>query len=363
MYTRSSSATIAALVIAGMGLISCDKHQTTSPQSPVAPTTPTPSPTVQLIRLELSAPESLPPGTSAQLTVNAVKSDGTLENVTPQTQWSSTDSRVVAVDASGVARATAVGEVTISARYQNRSAGTSLVVAPAGTYRLKGRITDAGLGLSGVTVTVVRGVGEGLTTTTDGNGAYAFYGVRDHIVLQAKRDGYLNAIQEIDVPQSRVYDFDMQLEGDRINLRGRYALTLTRMPCSGDVPASRTYDAMLEQNDRRLSVTLSGADFIVSRGHGNTFTGSLDGTRVQFSLSSASLYYYYYYYGQYDLIERLDSAHAFIVSGNVTAGVTAQTITGTLNGSFSVALGNAPPFTRFQGRCVGASHRFEMARR
>ena len=363
MYIRSSTATIAAFVVAGMALISCDKHQTTTPQPPVGPTTPTPSPTVQVVRVELSAPESLPPGTSAQLTVNAVKSDGTLENVTSQTQWSSTDIRVVTVDASGVARAIALGEVTISARYQNRSAGTSLLVVPAGTYRLKGRITDAGLGLPGVTVTVVRGTGEGLTTTTDVNGAYALYGVRDHIVLQAKRDGYLNGIQELDVTQSRVYDFGMQLDGDRINLRGRYALTLTRMPCTGDVPVSRTYDATLEQNDRRLSVTLSGADFIVARGHGNTFTGSLDGTRVQFSLSSASVYYYYYYYGQYDLIERLDTNHAFIVSGNVTAGATAQSITGTLNGVFSVALGNAPPFLRFQGRCVGASHRFEMARR
>ncbi len=362
MYIKSSSATILALVVAGMALISCDKHQTTTPQSPMAPT-PTPSPTAQVIRLELTVPGSLPPGTSTQLAVNAVKADGTVENVTPQTQWSSTDTRVVTVDASGVARATAVGEVTISARYQNRSAGASLLVVPAGTYRLKGRISDAGLGLSGVTLTVVTGVGEGLTTTTDGNGAYALYGLRDHVVLQAKRDGYLNGIQELDVTQSRVYDFEMQLEGDRINLRGRYALTLTRMPCSGDVPISRTYDATLEQNDRRLSVTLSGADFIVARGHGNSFSGSLDGTRVQFSLSSASVYYYYYYYGQYDLIERLDPAHAFIVWGNVTATATGQSITGTLNGSFTVALGNAPPFTRFQGRCVGASHRFEMVRR
>jgi len=365
MYIRSSRAAIVVLVMVGMAVISCGKDRTSTPQSPLAPTTPTPtpSPTASIVRLELSAPASIPPGTSTQLGVNAVKTDGTAEDVTARAQWSSTDPRVVAVDASGIARATTVGDVTISARYQNRSAGTSLIVVPAGTYRVKGRISDAGLGLPGVTVTVVRGVGEGLATTTDGNGAYALYGVRDHIVLQAKRDGYLNGIQEIDVPQSRVYDFDMQLDGDRVNVRGRYALTLTRMPCSADVPVSRTYDATLEQSDRRLTVTLSGADLIVSRGHGNTFTGSIDGSRVQFSLSSASTYYYYYYYGQYDLIERLDTTHAFIVSGNVAANATPQTISGTLSGTFGVAQGSGPPYYRFQGRCTGASHRFEMVRR
>lgn len=363
MDRRFSSAAIVALVIVGMAAVSCDKHQATAPSPPPSSTPTQPPTTAPLSRVELTAPASLAPNTSAQLVVNAVRADGTVQDVTAQAQWSSTDSRVVTVDASGMARAGTVGDVTITARYQGRSAGMSLVVVPQGTYRVKGRISDAGLGLSGVTVTVVRGVGEGLVTTTDGNGAYAIYGVLDHIVLQAKRDGYLNSIQEIDVPQNRLYDFDMQLDGDRINMRGRYALTLTRMPCSGDVPASRTYEATLDQNDRRLSVTVAGADFIVSRGHGNTFSGTMDGTRVQFSLSSASTYYYYYYYGQYDLIERLDSNHAFIVSGNVTANATPQNITGTLSGTFGVALGSGPPFYRFQGRCTGPSHRFEMVRR
>ena len=363
MQIRPFNAAIVSLVAVGLGVIACGKDHPSTQPSPV-PQNPPISPVVTLARVELIAPGSLAPGTSVQLVANAVKSDGSIENVTAQTQWSSTNTRVVTVDASGVARAMTVGETTISARYQNRSAGGTLLAVPAGTSRLKGQITDAGLGLSGVTVTVMRGIGEGLTTTTDGNGAYALYGVQDRIVLQAKRDGYVNSIQEIDVPQSRVYDFPMQLDGDRINVRGRYALTLTRMPCSEDVPLSRTYDATIEQNERRLSVTLSGADFFVSQGHGNTFAGSLDGTHVQFSLSAGSAStYYYYYYVQYDVIERLDATHSFLVSGNVTASTTPQTITGTLNGTFGVALGSAPPFTRIQGRCTGASHRFEMVRR
>ena len=362
MQIRSSKTAIISLVLVGIAVMSCDKHETPTRPSTVPPAGSGPtSPVVTLVRVELITPASLAPGSSAQLVANAVKSDGTVENVTPQAQWFSSNPGIASIDASGVARATTLGEVTISARYQNRSAGGSLLVVPAGTSRVKGRITDAGLGVSGVTVTVVRGIGEGLTSTTDGNGAYALYGVQDRIVLQAKRDGYANSIQEIDVPQSRVFDFVMQPDGDRIDLRGHYALTLTRMPCSADVPASRTYDATIEQNDRRLSVTLSGADFIVGRGHGNTFTGTLDGTRVQFSLSGAS--FYYYYYGYYDVIERLDTTHAFVVSGNVTAAASPLTITGTLSGTFAVALGTVAPFSRIQGRCTGTSHRFEMVRR
>lgn len=350
---------VAALAVVAAAALSCGKHPT-APSQPPPP--PPPPPTVQLARLELNAPASIAPGTSVPLTVTGIRSDGTTDNVTASAQWSSSDPRVVAVDASGVARAVSLGDATISARIQRLQAASQVVVVPAGTYRLTGKISDSGLGLAGVTVTVISGVGEGLVVTSDAVGAYALYGVRGQIVLQAKRDGYLNSIEGLDVNDNRVYDFGMRLDHERTDLRGRYALTFTRMSCGADVPQARTYDATIEQDGPRLKITLSGADFIVTGGRGNSFAGLVDGDRVQFSLSAGSYNYYYYYYsGHYDLVERLDPSHAFIIAGAASGTRTAAGIAGSLNGSFFVA--NVAPFGYVLGRCEGGSHRFEMTRR
>ncbi len=361
MRIRTPYSAIAATVLLAVAVVSCSGKGTKTP-SPISPT-PTPTPTPSAVRLELSVPPSIAPGTSVQLSVNAVKSDNSVENVTARAQWFSSDPRVIEVDSSGVAKANAFGETVITVRYQTLRAAAQTLVVPAGSYRLKGTVKDSGLGLSGVTITVITGVGEGLTATTDGNGGYALYGVRGRVVLQAKRDGYLNGIEELDVTDNRLFDFEMTLDRDRPDVRGRYALTISRMPCAGDLPNARTYDATVDQNGPRLAVTLSGADFIITRGHGNTFTGIMDGPdRVTFSLGAASVYYYYYYYGQYDLVERI-STNALIIDGKVTAAISPKGITGTLNGDFLLAQGNAAPFTRIVARCSGPSHRFEMTRR
>jgi hypothetical protein len=226
-------------------------------------------------------------------------------------------------------------------------------------------VTDAGVGLGGVMITVIGGVGDGLVATSDGNGAYGLYGVRGRIRLQAKRDGYLNRIEEVDAVQNRLLDFEMTLDGQRPGVGGRYVLTIARMPCTAAVPDVRSYDATVEQNGPRLAVTLAGADFIVTRGHGNSFSGVMDGSdRVTFSLGAASYYYYYYYYyGQYDVVERLSSTSALVIDGKATATVSPTRISGTLNGEFLLVQGNVAPFRRILGRCSGSAHRFEMVRR
>jgi hypothetical protein len=294
--------------------------------------------------------------------VNVVKSDNSVQNVTAQSQWLSSNPRVIEINPAGMAKGNALGETVITVRYQSLSASTEALVLPDGTYRLKGTVTDAGVGLGGVTITVVGGVGDGLVATTDGNGVYGLYGVRGRIRLQAKRDGYFNRIEEVDAVQNRLLDFEMTLDGQRPGVGGRYVLTIARTPCTAAVPDVRSYDATIEQTGPRLAVTLAAADFIVTRGHGNSFSGLMDGPdRVTFSLGAA--YNYYYYYGQYDVVERLSSTSALVIDGNATATVSPTRISGTLNGEFLLVQGNVAPFTRILGRCSGSSHRFEMVRR
>ena len=57
--------------------------------------------------------------------------------------------RVLEVSATGLAKGIGAGEAFINVRYQSRSASKSVLVLPAGTYRLKGRVTDDGVGLDG----------------------------------------------------------------------------------------------------------------------------------------------------------------------------------------------------------------------
>ena len=268
-----------------------------------------------------------------QLTANATRADNSVENVSPQAVWMSQDPRVVEMSTTGAAKGIGRGEAVIRTYYGGWSASTRTFVLPEGTYRLDGRVTDSGIGVAGVTVTVMGSVGGDLTTISDEEGRYWLYGVRDRVRLQAKGAGYLDRIEEVDVADHRSFDVEVTAERERTDLRGRYRLTLHRAPCPGTpVPDTRSYDATVTQDGPRLRVALSGADFIVTRGRGNAFSGFIDGgNRVTFAIGDPSDEYHY---GPYDFVERIDDARALIVSGSVTAELSSTGISGTLRGAF-----------------------------
>jgi hypothetical protein len=102
-----------------------------------------------LIRVELTAPGSIALGESVQLTATAVGSDGSVENVTTLAQWTSSDSEVLEISATGVGKAIARGEAVVTVRYSSRSATARTFVLPAGTYPLDGAVTDSSIGIAG----------------------------------------------------------------------------------------------------------------------------------------------------------------------------------------------------------------------
>ena len=345
---------------------SCDKSPTRPSVQPTG--TPSAPAAVTVVRIEIIAPASIEPNASAQLTANAIKSDGSVETVTSQTQWTSTNARVLQVSSAGLVTAGERGETNLIARYQNRNATARMMVLPSGTFRLNGQVTDSGFPLEGVTVAVIGGTGEGLTTVTDTTGAYAIYGVAGPIRLHAKKDGYLNRIEEVQVTENRALGFEMAVDGQRRDLSGTYALNITAAGCGSRLPDSaqnRSYVAAVEQSGPQLTVRLSGADFIVTRGYGDHFSGSVsaDG-KVRLVLGDPySYYYYYYYYGHFDFVERLNPTSALLVKGIVNATSSPTLISGTLDGSILVSLGTTAPFTRYSAQCSSRDHRFEMRRR
>jgi hypothetical protein len=355
MATNARYLAIGATILIVFGL-ACEQNKFQPPTTP-GPITPAPA---GLVRLELIAPESIAPGASVQLTANATRADNSVENVSPQAVWMSQDPRVVEMSSTGAARGVGRGEAVIRSYYAGWSASTRTFVLPEGTYRLDGRVTDTGMGVAGVTVTVMGSVGGDLTTITDEEGRYWLYGVRDRVRLQAKGAGYLDRIEEVDVAGHRSFDLQITAEHERADLRGHYRLTLYRGPCaSTPVPDIRSYDASVTQHGPRLTVVLSGADFIVTRGRGNAFSGFIDGgNRVTFAIGDPSDEYHY---GPYDLVERIDDARALIVSGSVTADLSSTGISGTLRGAFLLSA-TVEPFVRIHA-CYGTAHRFEMVRR
>ena len=361
MMKMALRASVLAVILTALPLASCGSKEQGPPQSPASPTPGAPAP--GLVRLELLAPDTIAPGASLQLTVNALRSDGSVENVTAQAQWTSSNAAVLEISSTGILTANARGEAFISASYQHQGASRHALVLPAGTYRLSGRVTDAGFGIAGTTVTVIGGIGEGQAAITVGDGSYQLFGVSGHVRLQAKSGGYLNRIEEIDVTDHRAFDFEIVSDRERPDLRGRYTFTVGGGTCPGPFPAAastRSYGATVTQDGGRLTVALTDASFVVTRGRGDHLDGFIDAKgRVRFTIGDGG----YYSDGEHDIVERFTDAAVLIVDGIATAQVSASGITGTLTGSIKLAEGTSGPFTRIQASCAAANHRFEMVRR
>ena len=354
-------------LLLSMGPAACDEGPPTRPASTAAPIP---------LRLELTAPASIPPGESVQLIARIVKSDNSVEDVTGRAQWASSNPGVLEIAPSGLARGTALGEAFIRVVYQLREVSTRTFVLPTGTYRLTGGVSDNGIGLEGVAVSIVEGTGNGLKTTTGANGQYVVYGVQGRVRLRAQRSGYLDADAERDVQSHASLNVVMRPDRDRTDLRGNYRLTIDRAGCSGTaIPERRSYDAAVEQDGPRLTVKLSGTDFLLTFGFGNQFSGNVfyeEGRdRVTFHLDDPASVTGYYYYGHYNVVESLSEmlhpatdhvAHGLAISGKVTATASGTGISGTLHGTLHLIKGTSAPFLNVEQTCAG-EHRFEMARR
>ena len=361
----------AALVV---GLAACDRTSTsprlTGPApGPGAP----PGSPVTVVRLELVAPSEIAPDESVQLTLNAIKSDGSVENVSAQAIWTSATQQVLTLTPTGVATGRTPGESLVSARHSNRAVNRQFMVLPKGTFRLRGVAAEdgsGGLGIENVTVTVISGVGEGMTASTRFDGTYTLYGVAGAVRLHAKKEGYFNALQEVNVTQHSTHNFSMTSERPRERYDGSYTLTISAAtPCgftSGGFPDAarrRVYTANVRQDGTRITVTLGDADFVQTAGHGAGFTGILQGTEtIQFAIGSA-YYYYYYSHGYFDVIERFGNGTFVVGNGTATLRGTPSRLSGNFNGALATSSRLAAPFWPFSATCYAPAHGMEMVRR
>jgi hypothetical protein len=126
----------------GLSFISCGRSSTQP--SPVAS-----EPVVVIARLEIVAPQQMDLGTTAQLIASAVKSDGSVENVTTRAQWtvqSSTSSAILSLTAPGLVRGIDVGRGSLTAQLGSFTADATIVVlaTPSEDFRGVYTLTVAG---------------------------------------------------------------------------------------------------------------------------------------------------------------------------------------------------------------------------
>jgi hypothetical protein len=347
---------------------SCNKNSPTSPRSiepvPDLGTAARDQGTPALTRLQVIAPAQIAPGESIQLTARATRIDGVVEDVTTQAQWTTVSSPVLQLSATGFASGGERGREIVTTRFGGMSASAQLLVLPAGTFALSGSVLDGTFGLADVRVTVVSGAAAGLTTTTAADGTYSLYGVSGPLQVRFTKHRYEDALHSLDVSAHRALHLVLVAGPGRTDYRGVYTLTIAadsscRLPPEAQ---RRVYRAIVNQNTGYVTVSLSEAEFVITRGAGGGFAGFADaGDALTFELGTPS-YYWYSAFGHYDIVDRLSPGVVLVFTGKVTAKGTPQLITGTLAGTIFTA-SPAAPFPPLAPACESDRHTFSMVRR
>ena len=348
------------LMALGVVLASCDdSNPPTGPQPPGGPPSP-PTPTV--VRIEVSAPGQVAPGESVQLSAQAVKSDGSREDISSRAQWSSSVPGILDVSPSGLAGGRQPGESLVSARLDGRTATVRVFVLPTGTFRLSGETHEFGRALPEVSIEVLDGTGAGLKTVSDQNGRYVLYGVSGAIRLQVKKDGFFNRVEQMSVTSHATRNLGLEADSGYDTYNGTYTLTVTAVPsCSGAFPDAarrRVYTAHVLQSRTSLVVQLGDADFILTQGYGNGFGGYSSLGKVFFDLRKGD-FYYYYFVPEYQLVERLSPTSAIVVYGFGEGAGPASHLRGRL-GTIAVTSRLTAPHHPFVAWCNAD---FELVRR
>jgi hypothetical protein len=347
------------VIVLTLLVVSCNRDTPMSPGSPLAP-----SPQVTTVRLDVSTAASLAPGARAELKATAILSDGSVRDVTDRTTFNSADTAVLQVSGA-VVTGVGVGEARVNANHQAPDGtryGSALVdVLLPGTFKLSGRIADSGIAVPDAVVTVRSGIGTGLTTRALSDGRYVLYGVSGRVGLELKRQGYRDAVVDVDVNRSLVRDLEMIPDRPRAVVSGLYTLTIDMGicdPASEAMPTAlrhRQYTADVAQEDGRLTVTLGGADFIANR-----FTGAIDPLgRVTFVVGDP---YDDYLIGPFDLVERVSATEVFVAWGTVAGTMTESGLRGALRGYLMVTDINYPTFFSASATCGSAMHLFALQR-
>jgi hypothetical protein len=316
--------------------------------------------------LTTSVPASIRPGETVQLQA-VLTSAGLTRDVTENVDWYSSDPRIASVAPGGLLTGHAVGEAAIGSRLDGKESGMRFVlVLHPGTIVLAVGVRDAAGPLFGAAVEIVSGPAAGTSGTTDWGGSQVFIGIPADSEILVTKDGFdplqLNARLSTGVGPSRhSLTFTLNRKHARRDYAGVYVLDLVAS-CSGAnaIPApiqQRSYTATLSQRAGEATMTLSGAEFVISErwANGNVVQGFVDDAAAIFTFEDA------WDWGLHpDVMERLPDGTVLVITGIAEAAPTGSGLAGRLNGSFTI-YANASS-SEVRSSCSSALHSFTLTR-
>lgn len=175
----------------------------------VPPTGPT-----HLNRLVIDGPADLAPGQAIQFNAR-IESAGGTRVVTDQTTWMSTVPAVMAVDSRGRVTAQQNGESRLSAVFDRLMTSVTVIVAPAGTFRLSGvvEVSDSSTytvyPLVGGAVEVMMQDGTRQSTGTGASGQFAVYGVLGDVRVRITKSGYSAVDQAMRISKHESINYEV----------------------------------------------------------------------------------------------------------------------------------------------------------
>jgi len=346
----------------------------TEPSPPPSSTPPVTNTQPRVVGVKIDGPELVEPGSTTQYRAIAQMSDNTTQDYTATARWTASVASVAAISATGLLTANKAGESQIQAQIPGFFARQNLLVLPAGTFRLTGMVSEAGLPLSDARVTVVGGTGAGLNALTDYYGTYRLYGVAGSVQVEVSKPGYDAVVRQTIVSENTLLDFsDVRQTGGTESYAGTYTLTFKVGPnCwedrifGGTVSKAfprdmreRRYTATVKQDGVRLWVSLSGATFVTDLGLANGFAGRIEPGRVTFSLGQD----YNYVLADLSFLELASEDTAFSFYGFTRITPDRGQLVSSLSGTAALIPLKALTGTWISGNsCNSSSHIFDMIR-
>lgn len=380
MRTRRIVGFLSATFAVCGGLAACHEAPSRAPSEPASPASP--SSNVAMTRVEISGPDRVAPGETAQFAAKAYHTDGSSRDVTNEVGWTSADERLLSISRTGLATAQSrsfdagtnaadfVAYIRASFDFGSISGNLSkeVLILRAGTYRVVGIVTDGGLGARSFRVDVTGGPATGLSHVACDSqgkcGGFNLFGLSGETRIEVTRDGYQPAARTVQVSSDLRLEFELIPLRPRADVAGTYTMTITAAAdCRSALPEdlrTRTYNAVISQDGPSLTGRLGGANFIISgRDH---FDGQLDPDRVTFRLGgwrinddgSVDVYP--------DALEQLTPTLFLTVSGFARTTITPSGLTGTLEGFVETV--QKIGVDRFQkvASCNAEAHGFSLSR-
>jgi hypothetical protein len=319
-------------------------------------------PSLVPLRVTISGPSRLAPGSTAQLTAVADYAEGSkaVSDVTSTVVWRSSDTSILTIDAAGRVTAQQSGEATIIAAL-NPGLGASqhITVVPPGTFKVAGVVAWAdhtGQNIDGVSIQVTAGTGTGLATVTNAQGSYALYGVAGQIELTVSKPAYVTIRQTATIDTDSTLNFQIQGAATPPKFDGTYVVEITADPAcatsgQGAIPDSarvRRYSAAFDVTHGLLA-QFSGADFLSSR---NIMFGTARPDGATMDVNNID-YYQTMFYPPPDFAEVLPSGDVYCPSGSIILTGIGADFVGTLNGILKI---RHQPSGDLFGQCSSTHH-------